>query len=570
MLHFHLIKIFSLLVVVSILAACAVPTPAAIEETAGPEGTVVAEEVIPKEEIVTEGMEEDVKKATEIEVGPDGMIIPLPLFVDSSGQCTKSVKLTMQTHGDYTDKNVDARYAVGLLLKRWDEGQPCVTLELVPVPPGDAPTFANSQFIAGSPTDIVNTWPYNQWYDNQWVIQFDDYLTQKNPYSSNESWYEDFPYAEMTMQPHSDGHYYYIRVGIRTGESAPDAVIYNADLLRTAGVDIENEIPPKTMTELFAILKKVKDAGKIGFWFSLAGDTRWEAYWYSAFLMDQLMPDVIAEMDKAIDENDDKWGSISEMESTYGALKGIWKATDPRVGEYFRILKEWSQYWQPGYASPAELVAEVPTEFLKGNVAMATFGRWRISTVENYPDRGFEWGTFALPPLDKGITEYATGQPSPRAGAGEPATTEFVPLFIASQVQRDPDKLAAAIDLFQYVTAPESLNFYCEQLLFPCYTPGSSLEAIFKGDKVKTQRLRGFVEPRPILPARGAHGPLFLTRGGYDEVIRLMTEYLQGNLALEALQNQLQELVIAGARDKCTDKLNNQIAGWEWCSEFVK
>ncbi|MEM4217677.1 MAG: ABC transporter substrate-binding protein [Candidatus Methanomethylicaceae archaeon] len=559
MAHSRLTRGLSLLMVVFLLAACVMPTPTPVKETVAVEETLIAEEAAPTP-----------TEAAVIEVGPDGMIVPHPLFTDSSGQCTKNVKLTMQTHGDYTDKSVDARYAVGLLLKRWDEGQPCVTLELVPVPPGDAPAFANSQFIAGSPTDIVNTWPYNEWYDNKWVIQFDDYLAKKNPYSPNDTWYEDFPYAELVMQPYSDGHYYYIRVGIRIGESAPDAIIYNANLLQDVGVDLEKEIPPKSMSELFAILKKVKDAGKVGFWFSLAGDTRWEAYWYSAFLMDQLMPDVIAEMDKAIDENDDRWGTVSEIEFTYAALKGIWKATDPRVGEYFRIIKEWSQYWQPGYASPTELVAEVPVEFLKGNVAMATFARWRISTLENYPNLGFEWGTFALPPLDRGITEYATGQPSPRAGAGEPASSEFVPLFIASRVQKDPDKLAAAIDLFQYMTAPKSSEFWCEQLLFPCYTPGASLEAIFKGDKVKMQHLRGFVEPRPILPSRGAHGPLFLTRGGYDEVIRLMTEYLQGNITLEALQNQLQELIMAGAQDKCRDKLNNQVKGWEWCAEFVK
>jgi len=49
-----------------------------------------------------------------------------------------------------------------------------------------------------------------------------------------------------------------------------------------------------------------------------------------------------------------------------------------------------------------------------------------------------------------------------------------------------------------------------------------------------------------------------------------MTEYLQGNLTLEALQKQAQEAIVAGSKDLCAAKLKDKVAGWEWCSEFVK
>ncbi len=186
------------------------------------------------------------------------------------------------------------------------------------------------------------------------------------------------------------------------------------------------------------------------------------------------MPDAAAEMDKAVDDNDDKWGSLSEMEYTHGVLKGIFKATDPRVGEYFRIMKEWSQYWEPGYAAPPELVAETAAEFLKGNVAMTTVGSWRIATILNYPNRGFEFGTFFMPPIDKDFSTFATGEPIRRHGGnGQPAGAQLVPAYIATQTQKDPDKFAAALDLLQYVSAPKSIEFYCSQLLIPCYEPGS-------------------------------------------------------------------------------------------------
>jgi ABC-type glycerol-3-phosphate transport system substrate-binding protein len=509
-----------------------------------------------------------------IEVGADKMIVPQKLFVDASGACTKKVKLTMMTHGDYLDKNVDERYGLGLLLKRWDEGQPCVELELVPVPPGDAPGFAESQFIAGTPSDIVSTWSKESWYDNKWVIQFDDYFAKKNPYSANATWYEDFPYPDLTMKPYAvDNHWYWVRCCIRTGATGPDGIVYNANILKAAGVDVAKQMPPKTMTEFMDILKKVKATGKIPFWLSLAGDTRWEIDWYGRFILDQLMPDVAAQMDKAVDEvSDNKWGTLSEMEWTHGVLAGLFKATDPRVGEYFRIMKEWSQYWEPGYASPAELVAEVASEFLKGNVAMTTVGRWRISTLQNYPNLGFDWGTFFMPPIDKAFSQYATGEPIRRhGGAGEPASTVIVPLFIAKQVEKDADKLAAGVNLFQYVTAPKSLDFYCSQLIIPCFKPGASLDEIFKGDQARQQRLLGFFQPAPVdIPVIGVYHALYTMRGGSDEVGRLMVEYLQGNITLEELQKRVQEGTVAGATDSCKDKLAKKVAGWEWCSKYVK
>jgi ABC-type glycerol-3-phosphate transport system substrate-binding protein len=504
-------------------------------------------------------------------IASDGMVEPYKLFTDASGKCIKNVTLKMMTHGDYFDKNVDERYGLGLLLKRWKEGQPCVTLDFVPVPPGDAPGFAESQFIAGTPTDIVSTWSTSSWYDKKWVITYDDYLTAKNPYSDNKTWYEDFPYPDLTEKPYpADQHFYAIQCCIRTGATGPDGIVYNADLLKAAGVDVEKEMPPKTMTELINISKKVKAIGKIPFWLSLAGDTRWEIDWYGRFIMDQLMPDVAAAMDKEVDETDDKWGTLSEMESTYGVLTGTFKATDPRVGEYFRIMKEWSQYWEPGYASPAELVGEVASEFLKGNVAMTTVGRWRISTIQNYPDLKFQWGTFFLPPIDKEFSKFATGEPIRRhGGAGDPASTVIVPLFISSQVAKDPDKLAAAIDVLQYVTAPKSLDFYCAQLIIPCFKPGASLDEVFAGDKVREQRLRGFFEPAPVdIPVLGVYHSFYTMEGGSDEVTRAMVEYLQNNIDLETLQKRVQDGIMAGAKASCAKKLSDKVTGWEWCDKF--
>ena len=553
--------------------ATATPEEEATEE---PEPTATPEEEATKEPEPTATPEEEATDTPEMGVmqDEDGYIVPHALLTDADGNCTTTVKLTMQNHGDYLDPNVDERYGLGLLVQQWDEGQPCVEVETVPMPPGDAPGWAHSQLIAGTPPDIISTWSEDSWFDNDWVISWDESLEAKNPYSENDTWYEDFPSADLLMLPYAaDGTIYGIRCCIRTGTAGVDGILYNADILEAAGVDVATEMPPKTMTEFFDIQQRVLDnTDKIPFWLALAGDTRWEIDWYRRFIGDQLLVDVGQEMDAGIDDNDDQYGSISQMESVWGVLTGVWEATDPRVGEYFRIINDWSAYFQPGYASPPELLAEVAAEFLRGNVAMTTVGRWRIATVEQYPGLDFQWATFFMPPIDSEFSEYATGEPIRRhGGAGAPASTVMVPLYIPTQLTEDADKLAAAVDLIQYVTAPVSLDRYCDALLIPCFEAGTPVDEIFEGDPVRMSQMRAFFEPAPVdIPVVGYGNPLGSVQGGGDEVSRLMVEYFQGNMTLEELQTTVQDLAVAGATDICADKLEQEVAGWEWCEEYVE
>ena len=51
--------------------------------------------------------------------------------------------------------------------------------------------------------------------------------------------------------------------------------VYNEDILAEAGVDVEKEIPPKSVAEFLNILDRVRKAGKVPFWHPWAGDTGW-------------------------------------------------------------------------------------------------------------------------------------------------------------------------------------------------------------------------------------------------------------------------------------------------------
>ncbi len=139
-----------LVIGVVLLAACAAPAapppppaaePTATTEVKAPEPTATT---APEPTPVPEPTATEAAAAPAVVMGADNMIEPHPLFVDSSGACTKKVALSFMEHGDWLDPNVDQRYGMGLLIKRWQEGQPCVELKIEPVPPGDAPGLATA------------------------------------------------------------------------------------------------------------------------------------------------------------------------------------------------------------------------------------------------------------------------------------------------------------------------------------------------------------------------------------------------------------------------------------------
>jgi hypothetical protein len=53
-------------------------------------------------------------------------------------------------------------------------------------------------------------------------------------------------------------------------------------------------------------------------------------------------------------------------------IEGKWSLEDPRVWEFFEVSSKLFNYLQPGYAAPAEFVAETPTDFCAAMWATAT------------------------------------------------------------------------------------------------------------------------------------------------------------------------------------------------------
>jgi len=494
-----------------------------------------------------------------------------PLFWDSAAnKCAKTVKLTVATHGDFQSRDQDALFGVGVLQNQWEQLQPCVQVETQRMPQGTSPSLAVERWTAGTAADVVFTWVDAQTagVQNKWVLPLDDYFKQKSPYSDNATWYDDFLYPELFYTPFTDGKTYWVRPGVRPGSNGLVSMFYNRDLLKAAGV-ADDKILPKTWTDWFDNLAKIKAYGKTPIFIPLAGNTLWEwSIWYVWWTGDYFSGNLSQDMYKIMtDGTENPQGTISQQKQVKAVLDGTWNLTDPRAFEFFNVSAKLFDYLEPGYASVPDMVAETPTDFLKGNVGYAFAGVWRVSTVSRYPGLPFTWGTVWLPKPDTAFSQYATDHYSMDTGQ-QAATCEMVDMAISSTAAKDPDVLKAAVDFAMYLTAPNSNKTWCQYQTVPCTEPGTSFDDIVGDDATKRMQLYGFYNPPRDgkYISTGVMNPVQWLPGGAAELNRRFTEYKEGKMTKDAFIASMMKDIVQNAKDQCTSNLKNNVKGWEFCS----
>jgi len=563
-----------ILVFAMIITACApAPTPQVIEKIVEKVVTKEVEKVVQQTVVVQKEVEKKVEVTKIVEKIVEKEVKLLPLFWDgAANKCAKKVVLTVATHGDHFSRNQDALFGVGVLMNEWQAIQPCIDMQVQRVPQGPSPEIAVQRWTAGTHADVVFTWVNAQQAgtENKWVIPLEEYFKQKNPYSENKTWWEDFLFPEIYYVPHTDGHTYWVRPGIRPGSNGLRAWFYNRDLILKAGV-AEDKVIPKTWTEWFDIFEKIKKMGKIPIFIPLAGNTSWEwSIWMVWDLGDFFSGDLAEEVYKVMEDGtENPQGTISGQKLVRAVIEGKWTLKDPRCFGFFEASDKLFNYLEPGYAAPAEFVAETPTEFLKGNVGYCWAGTWRVSTVARYPELPFTWGTIWYPKPDKAFVSTATELLAPDIGQS-PATCEMVELAVSSTGAKDPDKLKAAIDFAMYLTSPKANTTWCQYQSVACTEPGMGFEEVVGSDEQARMELYGFYNPPRDgkIVQRGLMIPVQWLPGGYSELNRRFTEYHEKKMSKEQFIDSMMKDIVLNAKDQCKHNLDLKIKGWEFCQEL--
>ena len=304
-------------------------------------------------------------------------------------------------------------------------------------------TWLTSQLIGGVANEVVLSWhiPAIEHYKKGLLVDLKPYLDQPNPYSeSSSSWWDNFTDGLVNQNMDSITG---VVPSVPLGTTAVK-VFYNKGLFERLGI---TELPA-TYNELIEICQIIQADGAAPFIVANQSPNDDHFNWFHRMFMDQTI-------EPLIDDIDLTGNGVVELNEICAAYdKGLINLEDPRWAVPLPILKEFSQYWYPGYNGLDKTTAN--DLFIRQDGAMIMAVGHTLKTYIENPDLDFEIGFFSFPYLTKENTEYAVEKPYEMGGA--PQNNMCIPASASG------DKLTAAIDFLQFLSSEKGAALLAEGL----------------------------------------------------------------------------------------------------------
>jgi ABC-type glycerol-3-phosphate transport system substrate-binding protein len=408
-----------------------------------------------------------------------------------------------------------------------------VRFEVLPqIPEGDAyETWIVTQFKANKAPDLgVHLFSeVNRHYQKGWYTDLRPWLDKPNPYAAagggNKAWRDIFVPGVISTGTAPDGGIYVLPTTL-TGT----AIFYNKDLFGRAGVSV-----PGTWAQFMDIQKRIKAAGAIPFAFHMAGNP-YQANWALRSLQDMLLDSrlgVIKGTGVKPERNMIEGSGVSQKELVAAIVRGDYSAKDPQWLEQLRLLREWADYWDPGWL--AMNVDDALRQFVTGKAAMFWHSSSRVKPIKSDSLRKFDYGTFGFPAVTRESSRYATGIPAPAIGGFTGGGHFFVSADSGAR-----GNLETAVDFLMFLTAPQNIAPLNNDL--GSYAPGvrdmgaldPDIQPFLQSLQKGVFRIESFY--------RG------LTRQYSDQFVKVLEQYLTDRISLEAAGDEIQKLLVDTAR----------------------
>jgi len=376
----------------------------------------------------------------------------------------------------------------------------------------------DTQFVAHKAPDLIALQGINigKYTDQDYIIPLDPYLNQPTPYSEGKNWIDTFIGGEAGFSNlktlNKYGAITFVQVDNGPGIAENRPFFYNKNLLDKAGV---TEIP-QTWKQFTEALDKVKAAGIAPI---AADNNRW-VKWITSWTNNQFTDGYVNQF------YDDKFKGergLDDSKRSLAVLKGNINKNDPIVNAQYDLLKDFSQYWQEGWAGVDDLAAQ--QLFLYQQAAFILDGNWNYNFYkENIKD--FEWGVMPFPLITKETTSYAAeGFPKGDSKLGAEGWA------LNKDLEKDPDKLKAAVDLLQYLTSKEAQSKFVQMAMTISSIEGVEVPADLKPFIVSDKAKLEFTAK-------------FLMFEGEVNGVALSQQFYMGNIDKEEFLSKMQESVM--------------------------
>lgn len=318
---------------------------------------------------------------------------------------------------------------------------PEVKIKYVKGSVGSFEAWNTTMQLAHSTPDIMGCQADKIWtdIDKGWWTNLDPYLELPNKYVRGNKHWKDIYFKESTEARRApDGHIYAVAIDlVETG------FFYNKEIFNKVGVK-----PPKTWAEFIQVQEKLKRAGYIPISFNM-GANHDMFTWAFGIIQDQVMD---LRIKKIMGGRKESYGfGVSQKELCKAIKTGNYSAKDPDYMEVWRLIKDWSKYFQRGYLGVVDPSA-IYRLFVNEKAAMMWSGSWSVKQLDNDPELKFHYGVFSFPGITKESSRFA-GTGIVRGVGGASAAGQFA---VPTTTSRDPVKMKYTLDYLMFLTAPQN------------------------------------------------------------------------------------------------------------------
>lgn len=438
---------------------------------------------------------------------------------------------------DWQGQNPPFQAAYDNAIKDYMALHPNVTIEHIfqPLANDGYSKLLDTQFISHNAPDAVQLQKKDivKYTNQEYLLALDPYFNQQTAYSEGKNWIDTFVggsgsfISGATLNRFGSMTYIPVDGGIGIADSRP--FFYNKDMLQKAGVTQ----PPQNWQEFIEASKKLKAAG---FTPIAADNGRW-LNWMSAWIGHQFGENYLNTF------FDSKYADNRKLDSVkrdLAVLTGKVTTKDPIINAQVDILKDFSQYWQDGWAGVKEDAAQ--QLFLYQKAAFLVDGNWNYGFYkDNIKD--FAWGVLPFPIITKETSQYA--EEGFLKGGGD---LDVYGWGINKDLEKDPAKLKVVLDFFQYLTSKTVQDKFVDTAVTTSPVVGVHV----------VEALKPFLETGKNKLVFPSDNSLFKTSDSTVNVPAAQ-QFFTGKITKEAYLSTLEQSAIAKIKKDAKDQLNADI-----------
>ena len=363
-------------------------------------------------------------------------------------------------------------------------------------------------------------------------------MKEGNPYNGDKTWVDTFINGEAAYKRMKSRNKYgaisFVSIDGGPGIASLRPFYYNKDILEKSGVDKV----PTTWAEFMEACKKIMAAG----YSPIAADNDRFLSWMFSWVANQTG-------DNYLDQFFDAKYHGSELydDKALGSIL-LDKLTkdDPELQGIYALLKDFSQYWQKGWS--AGTIEQAEQLFAFGKAGFILDGNWIYGYFEENI-KGFEFGVMPFPVITKESMPLSLGK------MPAPGTQLDYGWGLNKDLEKDPAKLEAVIDLFRFLTSTDMQQKMSEIGVFAPVTQGV----------VAPEKLAPFLTPEGETLEEPIDNPLFAYADMGGKAKALSQEWLSGktddNKYMDDMFKAAKEAAVQKVRDLLDEKvgLPNQI-----------